>query len=102
MLYLGVHVEPPHPAEEEEPLSGCFYDSVGVVSPGNLKLLTLSTVVPLIEKGGVSFSLSLPVVHNQLLCFADKEMEIVVLAPGCQGSDLLSVGRLIITGDQQT
>ncbi len=36
-------------------------------------------------------SLSLPVVQNQLLCCADVEMEVVVLAPRCQGSDLLSV-----------
>ncbi len=34
---------------------------------------------------------SLPVVHNQLLCSADGEMEGVDLAPRCQGSDLLSV-----------
>ncbi len=40
----------------------------------------------------------LPVVHNQLI--ADVEMEVVVLAPRCQGSDLLSVGRLIVGGDQ--
>ena len=46
------------------------------------------------------FSLSLPVVRDQLLCFVDVEMEIVVLVPKCQGCDLLSVGHLIITGDQ--
>ncbi len=49
---------------------------------------------------GVFCSLSLSVLHNMLLCFADIEMEVVVLAPRCQGSDLLSVGRLTITGDQ--
>ncbi len=32
-------------------------------------------------------SLSFPVVHNQLLCFADVEIEAVVLALRCQGSD---------------
>ncbi len=51
-------------------------------------------------EGGLFFSLSLPVVHNQLLCFANIEMEVVVPAPRCQGSDLLSVGHLIIAGDQ--
>ncbi len=49
---------------------------------------------------GLSFSLLLPVVHNQLLCFDDAGMEVVVQAPRCQGSDLLSVGRLIVTGGQ--
>ncbi len=32
----GVHVEPPQPAEEEEPLSGCLCDGVCVVSPGQV------------------------------------------------------------------
>ncbi len=44
---------------------------------------------PIDGEGGMS-SLSLPVVHNQLLCFADVGMEVVVLATRCQGSDLLS------------
>ncbi len=48
----------------------------------------------------MSFSLSLPVVHDQLLCFADVEMKAVVLAPRCQDSDLLSVGHLIVASDQ--
>lgn len=39
------------------------------------------------------------VVHNQLLCFGDIEMEVVVLALGYQGSVLLSVGRLIVSHD---
>ncbi len=34
---------------------------------------------PIDEEGGVSFSLSLPVVHSQLLCFADVEMDVEVL-----------------------
>ena len=36
-------------------------------------------------------SLSFPVFHNQLLCFADVRMEVVFLTPGCQGSDPLSL-----------
>ncbi|CAB1428703.1 unnamed protein product [Pleuronectes platessa] len=55
---------------------------------------------PVDGEGGVFHSLSLPVVHDQLLRFADVEMEVVVLAPRCQGSDLLSVGLLIVAGDQ--
>ena len=55
---------------------------------------------PVDGEGGVFYSLSLPVVHDRLLRFADVEMEVVVLAPRCHGSDLLSVGLLIIAGDQ--
>ena len=63
-------------------------------TPRNLELLTLSTVVPLM------ISLLLPVIHNQLLGFADVEMDVVILAPRCQGSDLLFVRHLITVGDQ--
>jgi hypothetical protein len=35
-----------------------------------------------------------PVVHNQLLCLADVEGEVVVLAPHCQVSDPLPVVSL--------
>ena len=66
----------------------------------NLKLLTLSTVVPLKVIGDMSYSLLLPVVHNQLLGFAEVKMEAVVLAPRCQGSDLLSVRRRHDVADQ--
>ena len=34
---------------------------------------------PVAGDGGVFYSLSLPVVHDQLLCFADIEMEVSVL-----------------------
>ena len=51
---------------------------------------------PIDGDGGVPFSLSLPVVHNQLLSITDDDMEVVVLAPRCQGSDLLSVGHLVV------
>ena len=52
----------------------------------NLKLSTHSTTAP-----------SFPVVHNQLLCLADVEGEVVVLAPHCQTSDLLPKGCLIVS-----
>ena len=42
----------------------------------------------------------LPVVHDQLLCFADLKGEVVVLAPHYQVSDLLPIGCLIIVSDQ--
>ena len=47
----------------------------------------------------MSLSLLLPVIHTQLLCFADVEMEVVILAPS-QVFDLLSVRRLVAVGDQ--
>lgn len=34
-------------------------------------------------------------VYYQLLSFLDFEMEVVVLAPGCHGSDFLCVGLLV-------
>ncbi len=52
------------------------------------------------DDGGMFFTLSLSVVHNHLLCFADVEMKVVVLVPRCQGSDLLSIGCLTVTSDQ--
>ena len=55
---------------------------------------------PVDGDGDVSVSLSLPVVYNQLLSFADVEMEVVVLAPRCQVSDLPSLGRLVAVCDQ--
>ena len=41
-----------------------------------------------------------PVVHDQLLCLADVEGEVDVLAPHCQVSNLLPVGSLVVVSDQ--
>ena len=41
-----------------------------------------------------------PEVHNQLFCFAYIGGEVVYLAPHHQRAYLLSVGRLIIVGNQ--
>jgi len=48
---------------------------------------------PIDGDGGVSLSLLLPVIHDQLLGFADVEIEVVILVPRYQGSDLLSCHR---------
>ena len=48
----------------------------------------------------MSLSLLLPVIHNQLLGFADVEMEVVILTLRCQLFDLLSVCHLVGVGDQ--
>ena len=45
---------------------------------------------PVDVNGGV-LGPSFPVVHDQLLCFADIEGEGFVLTPHCQVSDLLTV-----------
>ena len=54
----------------------------------------------LIDVNGGVIGHPFPVVHNQLLCFADVEGEVVVLAPHCQVSDLLDIGCLIVVSDQ--
>ncbi|CAB1457121.1 unnamed protein product [Pleuronectes platessa] len=91
----GVHVELP---------DGVFVMGPGQVisdvDPEELEAADSLHLGPVDGEGGVFFSSSLPVVHDQLLRFADVEMEVVVLAPRCQGSDLLSVGLLIVDGDQ--
>ena len=59
-------------------------------TPRNLKLLTVHRS-PIDGDGGVSLSLLLPVIHNQLLGFADVEMEVVILAPRCQDVHVCSL-----------
>lgn len=66
-------------------------------TPRKLKLLTLSTASPV--DGGMSHNI-FPELQEQLLSFADVEREVVLLTPLLQESHLLSVGRLIIVGDQ--
>ena len=64
----------------------------------------LETLDPLhyspVDVNGGLFGPPFPVVLDQLLCLADVEGEVVVLAPHCQFSDLLPIGRLIVVGDQ--
>ena len=64
----------------------------------------LETIAPLhystVDVNGGLSGPSFPEVHNKLLCFAHIEGEVVVLAPHCQFSDHLPIGRLIVGGDQ--
>lgn len=39
-----------------------------------------------------------PEVNSKLICLAGTEEQVVVLTPGCESLDLLSVGRLIVVG----
>ena len=86
--------------EEEDPLSGRLPDGVCVVSPGQV-ITDVNQEEP--EAAGSLHTVQLMerlIVHNQLLRFADVEMEVVVRAPRCQGSDLLSAGHFSVAGDQ--
>ena len=67
----------------------------------NKELETLEPLqyIPVNVNGGL-FGQPFPVVHDQLLCLAHIEGEVVVLVPHCQFSDLLPIGRLIFVGDQ--
>lgn len=93
---------------EAELLFCCLCDGVSVVSSGQV----LADVnpegpeaadslhhSPVDGDGSMSISLSLPAVHNHLLCFADVDTEVVVMAPRRQDSDLLSAGDIIAVGD---
>ena len=76
------------------------HDSLLVMwTPRNMKLSTCSNIAPLIVNGGL-FGPPFTVDHDQLFCVAHIEGEGVVLAPHCQVSDLLSIGRLIVVSDQ--
>ena len=62
-----------------------------------LEALNLLHYSPFDLDGGMLSPL-FPVVHDQLICLAEAEGEVVVLAPHCQVSDLLPVGCLIAVG----
>ncbi len=49
---------------------------------------------------GDVFSALSPEIHHQLLGLVYDEWEVVLLTPFSQGTHLLSVGRLIVVGDQ--
>ena len=66
-----------------------------------LETLDLLPYSPVDVNGGL-FGPPFPVVHDQLLCLAHVEGEVVVLSPHCQFSDLLPIGCLIVVGDQAT
>ena len=67
-------------------------------TPRNLKL-NLLHCSPVDENRGVLGPL-FSVVHKHLLCLAQVQGEVIVLAPPSQVSDLLPIGGLVIVGDQ--
>ena len=57
---------------------------------------------PVKKRMGAWLGPPFPVVHDQLLCPADVEGKVVVLATHCQVFDHLPIGFLIVVGDRQT
>ncbi|KAI3372494.1 hypothetical protein L3Q82_022695 [Scortum barcoo] len=53
-----------------------------------------------VDPGSAADAGALKSTISSLVLLTLSGMEVVVLAPRCQGSDLLSVGRLIVAGDQ--
>ena len=70
---------------------------LGYVDTKELEALDWLRYSPVDVKGPVR---PFPDVHDPLLCLAHIEGDVGVLAPHCQVSDLLPVGRLIVVGDQ--
>ena len=62
-----------------------------------MKLSTYSTRAPSMRMGACP---PFPVVHSHLLCLYHVEVEVVILAPYSQVSDLLPIDCLIVVGDQ--
>ena len=61
-----------------------------------LETLNLLHYSPIDVDGGMLVTL-FPVVHDQLLCLADIEGEVVVLVPHCKVTDLLPIGCHIVS-----
>lgn len=68
------------------------------VTRRNLKLLTLSTLSPLMEIG--VYLLLFPKVNLQLCGFTGIKKQVVALAPSSPEPHLLPVGRLAIAGNR--
>ena len=73
-----------------------FCDDVDTKELEALNLLHYSPI----DVNGAMLGRPFPVVHVQLLCIADVEGDVVVLAPHSQVSDLLPIGCLIVVCGQ--
>ncbi len=104
----GARSKLPQPSQEEEALMCLLQHCVCVSRPceilGDVNAEELKAVYPLhrclVDGDGCVFSALSPEIHHQLLGLVDVEWEVVLLAPFSQGTHLLSVGRLIVVGDQ--
>ncbi len=105
----GARSKLPQPSQEEETLMCLLQHCICVSRPceilGDVNAEELKAVNPLhrclVDGDGCVFSALSPVIHHQLLGLVDVEWEVVLLTPFCQGTHLLSVGRLIVVGDHQ-
>ena len=69
------------------------------MDPNELEALNLLHYSLIDENGGV-LGPPFSVVYNHLLCLDHVEGDVVILAPHCEVSDLLSIGCLIVVDDQ--
>ncbi len=98
----------PQPFQVEEALMCLLQHCICVSGPckilGDVNAEELKAVYPfhrcLIDGDGCVLSALSPEIHHQLLGLVDVEGEVVLLTPFSQGTHLLSVGRLIVVGDQ--
>ncbi len=104
----GARSKLPQPSQEEEALMCLLQHCICVSRPceilGDVNAEELKAVYPLhrclVDSDGCVFSTLSPVIHHQLLGLVDVEWEVVLLTPFSQGTHLLSVGHLIVVGDQ--
>ncbi len=102
----GARSKLPQPSQEEEALMCLLQHCICVSRPceilGDVKPEELKDVNPLHRclVDGCVFSALSPVIHHQLLGLVDVKWEVVLLTPFSQGTHLLSVGHLIVVGDQ--
>ncbi len=98
----------PQPPQEEEALMCLLQHCICVSRPCEIlcdvNAEELTAVYPLhrclVDGDGCVFSAFSPEIHHQLLGLVDVEGEVVLLTAFSQVTHLLSVGRLIVVGDQ--
>ncbi len=85
-------------------LQHCIYVSRPCEILGDVNAEELKAVNPLymclVDGDGCVFSALSPEIHHQFLGLIDVKWEVVLLTPFSQGTHLLSIGRLIVVGDQ--
>ncbi len=100
----GARSKLPQPSQEEEALMCLLQHCICVSRPceilSDVNAEELKAVYPLYRclVNGCVFSALSPIIHH--LGLVDVEWEVVLLTPFSQGTHLLSVGRLIVVGDQ--
>ncbi len=102
----GARSKLPQLSQEEETLMCLLQHCICVSRPCEIlgDVNAEEAVYPLhrclVDGDGCVFSALSPEIHHQLLGLIDVEWEVVLITPFSQGTHLLSVGRLIVVGDQ--